>query len=214
MSVVMCRGRALRCIGAAASRLAGLALVAGLGALALAGCGHERREPVRAAPTAKSEPTPGVPWALTSDAFENDGEIPRKYTCEGEDVSPPLSWGEPPAGTVEMALICSDPDAPAGTWVHWVLYGIPPGMRLLPEGVPKSETVPELKGIRQGLNSSGQVGYMGPCPPVGPHHHYQFVLYALDVKLDLLGGAREPEVSRAMEGHVIGQAELVGLYAR
>jgi Raf kinase inhibitor-like YbhB/YbcL family protein len=155
-------------------------------------------------------------WSLTSDAFQNDAEIPRKYTCDadGDDVSPPLKWGQPPEGAKELALICDDPDAPIGTFDHWVIWGMPAALPDLPEAVPKLENPPAVGGAKQGKNGFGKIGYGGPCPPRGKPHHYHFRLYALDTAIDLKPGSTKADLLKAMEGHIIGHAELVGLYAR
>jgi len=151
-------------------------------------------------------------FELKSAAFENGGHIPKKYTCDGPDVSPPLSWTEPPKGTKSLALICEDPDAPMGTWAHWVLFGVPPETRELPERVPTQKTL--SWGGKQGRNDFGRLGYGGPCPPRGPAHRYFFRLYALDAEPDLRLEATKGELLRAIEGHVIAQAELMGRYGR
>ena len=149
---------------------------------------------------------------LESSAFKDGGDIPKKYTCDGEDLSPNLTWNEPPAGTKSLALIADDPDAPSGTWVHWVYFDIPVQARSLPEGLSKNA---ELKdGSRQGRNDFGRVGYGGPCPPRGPAHRYLFKLYALNAKLDLPPGATKADVERAMKGKILGQAQLMGKYKR
>ncbi len=153
-------------------------------------------------------------WTLTSSAFKDGERIPPKYTCEGDNISPPLSWADAPARAVEFALICDDPDAPAGTFVHWVLYGLPAKTTSLPEGVPITETLPQFGGAKQGKHSGGRIGYTGPCPPAGPVHHYHFRLYALDAKLDLAPGATAKDLRQLMEKHTIGTVELVGLYSR
>jgi hypothetical protein len=153
-------------------------------------------------------------WPLTSRAFRNNGTIPAKYTADGKNVSPDLTWAAPPGGTVELALICDDPDAPGGSWTHWVLYALPASQRSLAEAVPKTETLPAMGGAKQGRNSFGAIGYDGPSPPKGPVHHYHFVLYALNAKITLSPSARRPELEQAMKGHVVGRAELVGLYSR
>ena len=151
-------------------------------------------------------------FELTSSALSAGGDIQRKFTCDGPDVSPPLSWGEPPAGTQSISLIMDDPDAPAGTWVHWVLYDLPATTRELPEGVPKEQ---ELKnGARQGHNDFGRIGYGGPCPPPGRPHRYLFKLYALDAKTNLKAGATKADLEKAMRGHILAQAELMGRYKR
>ena len=153
-----------------------------------------------------------MPLTLTSSAFPPGGTIPKKHTCDGPDVSPALNWTDPPAGTQSWALIMDDPDAPVGTWVHWVLYDLPAAARALPENVPKQEQLPD--GSRQGRNDFRRTGYGGPCPPAGPAHRYFFKLYALDVKLGLRAGATKADVERAMQGHILGQAELMGRYGR
>jgi len=153
-------------------------------------------------------------WTLSSTAFKNGERIPRKYTGDGDDVSPPLSWTSPLAKTVELALICDDPDAPRGTFTHWVLYGLPASTTALPENVAKTETLPRLGAAKQGRNSAGNIGYLGPSPPPGPVHHYHFILYALDAKLDLKPGATAKDLRKVMGGHALGQTELVGLYSR
>jgi len=193
-----------------------LAAAAALGLfLLVGGCGRQgQAEPVQPAPSGQGREEKKVGWALSSSAFKDGARIPRKYTCDGEDVSPPLSWTAPPAKTAELALICDDPDAPRGTFTHWVLYGLPASTASLQENVAKTETLPKVGGAKQGKNSAGRIGYMGPCPPSGPAHHYQFMLYALDAKLDLKPGLTAKDLRKAMEGHVLGEAELVGLYGR
>jgi Raf kinase inhibitor-like YbhB/YbcL family protein len=152
--------------------------------------------------------------SLTSTAFTEGGPIPVKYTCDGADLSPPLAWSGVPQGTAALALIADDPDAPAGTWVHWVLYDLPAAFGGLPEKVSKVETPQELKGAVQGRSDSHEVGYSGPCPPPGPAHRYFFKLYALAAPLGLKPGASKEEVERAMGGHVLATAQLMGTYAR
>lgn len=151
-------------------------------------------------------------FTLQTSAFQPGGDIPRKFTCEGPDVSPALTWSDPPAGTGSLALIADDPDAPAGTWVHWVLYDLPATARQLPEAVPKTDKVPG--GGHQGLNDFRKTGYGGPCPPPGKPHRYFFKLYALDTKLNLKPGATKKAVEQAMEGHILAQAEVMGRYQR
>src|ERR1017187_4291740 len=140
---------------------------------------------------------------LTSPAFQPDGDIPKKFTCTAEDVSPALSWPDAPAGTQAFALIADDPDAPAGTWVHWVIYDLPSSARGLPEGVPKQEIV--QGGGYQGRNDFGRIGYGGPCPPPGSPHRYFFKLYALSAKTGLKSGATKADLLRAMEGKILAQ---------
>ncbi|HYR95450.1 MAG TPA: YbhB/YbcL family Raf kinase inhibitor-like protein [Candidatus Binatus sp.] len=151
-------------------------------------------------------------FEITSTAFGQGESIPRKHTCDGEDVSPPLAWKDPPPATKSFALICDDPDAPSRTWVHWVLYGVPPTTHALPEGVKPSPTLED--GSRQGRNDFGKTGYGGPCPPRGGPHRYFFRLYAVDRPIDLPPAATKADVLKAIEGHTLGQAELMGRYAR
>lgn len=148
---------------------------------------------------------------LTSSAFSYGQPIPVKYSCKGEDVSPPLAWDEPPAGTKSFALIMDDPDAPMGTWVHWVLFNIPAAARGLPEGVPTDPAFAD--GSVQGVTSARSVGYHGPCPPSGTHRYF-FKLYALDTILDLSSKADKKALLAAMEGHILAQAELMGTFSK
>ena len=150
--------------------------------------------------------------SLTSSAFSAGGMIPKKFTCEGADASPALAWSGAPATAQSFALIVGDPDAPAGVWVHWVLYDLPGSSRELAEGVAKQEQLPD--GTRQGRNDFAKIGYGGPCPPPGTPHRYYFKLYALDKKLDLKAGVLKAEVEGAMKGHVVAQGELMGRYGR
>ena len=152
-------------------------------------------------------------FAFTSLAFTEGSAIPAKYSCDGADVSPPLAWSDAPPGTVSFALIADDPDAPAGTWVHWVLYNLPATVTELPENVAKVETL-DLGGARQGRNDFHRPGYGGPCPPPGPAHRYCFKLYALDTALKLRSAAQKKDLEAAMQGHTLGMAQLAGTYAR
>ena len=148
---------------------------------------------------------------LTNPSFENQQPIPAKYTGEGADVSPALKWEGAPSSTKSFALICDDPDAPAGTWVHWVIFNIPAGTTQLPEGVAKSDTV---AGMKQGVNDFGKVGYNGPMPPRGHgKHRYFFKLYALKTELGLKRPTKA-QLEAAMRGQILAQAELVGTYER
>jgi Raf kinase inhibitor-like YbhB/YbcL family protein len=151
-------------------------------------------------------------FELRSSAFSPGGEIPGKHTCDGPDLSPALHWSDPPANAKVFALIVDDPDAPVGTWVHWVLFGVPGTVRDLPEGVQRRETVSEIG--TQGLNDFRTVGYGGPCPPRGPGHRYFFRLYALDTALALPPRSTKAQVLKAAEGHILGQVELIGRYTR
>lgn len=153
-----------------------------------------------------------MPFRISTPAFSPGESIPKKFTCDGADVSPELSWNDPPAGTLSFALIVDDPDAPVGTWVHWVLYDLPADARELAEGVAKQEQLPD--GARQGRNDFRKIGYGGPCPPPGKPHRYFFKLYALGAKLNLKSPATKADVERAMQGHILSQAELVGRYGR
>jgi Raf kinase inhibitor-like YbhB/YbcL family protein len=149
---------------------------------------------------------------LSSTAFQSGETIPKPYTGDGADRSPPLRWSEPPAGTRSLALICDDPDAPRGTWVHWVLFNLPAQTRALEEGVPTTESLDN--GARQGKNDFGNLGYGGPAPPKGKPHRYFFKLYALDAVVDLPAGATKAQLLDAMKGHILDQGELVGKYGR
>jgi len=148
---------------------------------------------------------------VVSSAFQEGGMIPADYTCDGKDISPPLSWSGVPEQAVTLALICDDPDAPLGTWVHWVLYNLPASVRELPAGVPPDERL--ANGALQGRNDFRRLGYGGPCPPGGTHRYY-FKLYALDKALDLKPGATKKELLKAMEGHVLAEGQLMGRYKR
>jgi Raf kinase inhibitor-like YbhB/YbcL family protein len=149
---------------------------------------------------------------LTSIAFAAGTAIPAKHTCDAKNVSPPLKWSGAPAGTKSLALIVDDPDAPVGTWVHWVLYDLPPTTTELAEDLPKSQFV--AGGAKQGLNDFRHFGYGGPCPPHGKPHRYFFKLYALDVPLDLKPGLTKKDLEHAMEKHILAQAQLMGTYQR
>jgi len=151
-------------------------------------------------------------FELKGSAFAPSGMIPRKHTCDGSDLSPALEWTGVPDGTRTLALICDDPDAPMGTWVHWVLYNLPGDESGLPEGISPTETIEQ--GALQGINDFGRIGYGGPCPPPGKPHRYSFRLYALDEKVSLAPGASKRDLMRALENHILGQAELMGKYGR
>lgn len=154
----------------------------------------------------------GVTLQVKSTAFGHSDEIPVRFTCDGEDVSPPLSWSEPPLGTESLVLIVDDPDAPGGTWDHWSLFNIPATVRLLPEGVP-AEPLPRGMGA-QGANSWQNLGYGGPCPPPGSAHRYSFRLYALDTDLDLKPGSSKKEIELAIQGHILAEGTLMARYGR
>lgn len=153
----------------------------------------------------------GKSMLIKSSVFKQKGMIPSKYTCDGSNVSPPLEWGNAPEGTKSYALICEDPDAPSGTFTHWVAYDIPADADGLPEKVTADGNI--LDGMGQGKNSFNQIGYGGPCPPGGTHRYY-FKLYALDSNLNLKPGVTKEVLLKAMEGHILAQGELMGRYQR
>jgi len=167
-------------------------------------------------------------FTLSSPSFRNNQPIPAKHSCEGEDASPALKWEGAPSGTKSFALICDDPDAPGGSWVHWVAYGIAPSRTGFEENVAKvdhspdeynievtTRTASKLEGVTQGVNSFGKVGYGGPCPPRGHGvHHYHFRLYALDAELNLAPRVTRKQLESAMKGHILAQTELIGTYQR
>jgi len=150
-------------------------------------------------------------FQLTSDAFVHGQSIPAKYTCAGKNVSPALTWNEPPAGTQSFVLILDDPDAGSVPFVHWVLFNIPAKTRHLPEAFPMDETFPD--GSVSGRTSTYATGYMGPCPPSGVHR-YSFRLYALDVTLNLQARTSKTDLLKAMDGHILAQSELVGGFGK
>jgi Raf kinase inhibitor-like YbhB/YbcL family protein len=164
---------------------------------------------LHASPT-KEEST--MKLELASASFREGESIPPKNTCDSEDISPSLKWSGAPDVAKSIALICDDPDAPAGTWVHWVLYNLPPSVVELPQAIPPSEVTPQ--GAKQGLNDFQRLGYGGPCPPPGKPHRYFFKLYALDTQLDLKTRATKKDVVVAMKGHILAEGQLMGTYKR
>lgn len=181
---------------------------------------YGKGEPLLPFPVPRS-PTPPYPamataLRLTSDAFAAGDRIPDRYTCNGDDVSPPLSWTGTPEGTRSLALVVDDPDAPRQTFVHWILFNLPPGTTALPQGVEVGDAFGDADPApAEGVNDAGELGYTGPCPPVGHGvHHYWFRLYALDTVLDLGDGATRKDVAQAMDGHVLAEADLMGTYER
>jgi Raf kinase inhibitor-like YbhB/YbcL family protein len=148
---------------------------------------------------------------LSSLAFKESAMIPPKYTCDDDDVSPPLEWSGVPEGTKTFALICDDPDAPMGTWVHWVIFNLPGTGQSLKEGIPASEVFAD--GSKQGRNDFHRIGYGGPCPPGGTHRYY-FKIFALDCALNLKAGCTKAELLKAMEGHILSEGQLLGRYHR
>ena len=149
---------------------------------------------------------------VTSTAFQEGAAIPKQYTGDGTDQSLPLRWSEPPEGTKSFALICDDPDAPRGTWVHWVLYNLPSDSRELERGVSTIDTL--TSGAKQGKNDFGNIGYGGPAPPKGKPHRYVFKLYALSDEVDLAPGATKAELVDAMQGQILAKGQLMGMYQR
>ncbi len=182
------------------------------------GCGKRTTDQTVAPAGTMSMPGGGqegsaVGFSLTSPAFRNGERIPTKYTADGSDISPPLQWTDPPEGTQELALLCDDPDAPVGVWNHWVIYGLSPELRKLPEGLAKTEKLSHPHAT-QGSNTWPKTGYWGPAPPKGQTHRYRFTLYALSTKLDLDPGATRDELLAAMQGCTLGTAMLEGVYSR
>lgn len=178
--------------------------------LSFAGCSKEGKQEEKVV----SEQKGGAKMAtiqITSSAFKEGELMPSKYTCDGADISPPLEWSGVPENAKSIAIICDDPDAPMGTWVHWVIYDIPPSVKSLPEGVPKERTL--QNGAKQGKNDFGDIGYGGPCPPSGTHRYF-FKIYALDVQLNLPPGVTKKDVEKAMAGHIVASGQIIGKYKR
>lgn len=152
-----------------------------------------------------------MPFKIESSAFMEGGMIPKKYTCDGPNVSPPLRWSSAPDGTKSFVLICDDPDAPMGTWVHWVIFNLAPDVIELQENISSVKTL-KNRAI-QGTNDFGNIGYGGPCPPSGTHRYY-FKLYALNTVFDLSHGAMKKQLLIAMKGHILAETQLIGRYKR
>ena len=148
---------------------------------------------------------------IKSDAFKEGGYIPARYTCESDNLSPPLSWSKAPEGTKSFALICDDPDAPMGTWVHWVVFNIPPEITYLEENALGRGKI--LSGIREGINDFRKHAYGGPCPPSGTHRYF-FKVYALDTMLDISPNSQKSDLENAMKGHILAEGQIIGLYKR
>jgi hypothetical protein len=153
-----------------------------------------------------------IELTVISAAFAMGAAIPAKFTCQGQDLSPPISWTSAPTGTQGIAVLADDPDAPVGDWVHWVLFNLPPETTSLPEGVPATARLPS--GAVQGMNDFRRLGYGGPCPPPGKPHRYYFKVFALDTKLNLGSNATKADLLKAMKGHVLAKGELVGTFRR
>lgn len=152
-----------------------------------------------------------MPLTLSSIAFDDMLPIPEKYTCDGNDISPPLAWSGIPSHCQSVVLICEDPDTPVGVWVHWVCYDIPASLSGLREGIPKTDLI--KSGGKQGINDFSKVGYGGPCPPSGKHR-YIFKLYALDCLLECSAGKSKKEIEQLMGGHILDEVQLIGIYTR
>ncbi|BAZ53291.1 PEBP family protein [Nostoc sp. NIES-4103] len=184
----------------------------GLVGLSLVSCTEVKNDNILSSPTKSSQSKQEVKaMKLESTAFDANGLIPAKYTCDGEDISPPLIWDEVPRGTQSIVLIVDDPDAPGRTFIHWVVYNIPATIRQLPEKIAAVKTLPN--GGVQGKNDFGKLGYGGPCPPGGIHRYF-FKIYALDQELNLSAGATKNQILAAMESHVLAKADLIGRYQR
>jgi Raf kinase inhibitor-like YbhB/YbcL family protein len=179
-------------------------------ALAVSRCGADS-SPTATSVEAAGQGEPMMKIELESAAFAPGGPIPTRYTCDGDDISPPLQWSDPPTRTQSFALIVDDPDAPSGTWVHWVLYNLPADTRSLAEAIPSDADL--QGGSRNGSNSWKRLGYGGPCPPGGTHRYF-FKLYALDTVLNLDSGESKDSLLQALEGHILAQGELMGTYTR
>lgn len=149
---------------------------------------------------------------ISSEAFHSNHLIPKKYSCDGENLSPPLAWSNLPVGTESIAIVCEDPDAPSGNFLHWLIFNIDPGVPGLPEGVTERSNM--MGSAVQGRNGFGKTGYGGPCPPRGSTHRYFFRAYALDKMLNLGQASTRAVFEKAMEGHLLGTGELVGMYSR
>jgi Raf kinase inhibitor-like YbhB/YbcL family protein len=158
-------------------------------------------------------PSQGTPGKIDihSLAFQEGGAIPNLYSCKGKNISPPLSWGGVPAGTAGIALIVEDPDAPKGTYIHWVVFNLPPDSKELPEAVPTAAKL--SNGAMQGVTSGRKNGYLGPCPPSGTHRYF-FRIYAIDKKLDLKSGVTKSELLKAIKGHILAEGQLMGVFSK
>lgn len=178
-------------------------LVAGViwGALSAPGC----------APRA-ALPEVSQTMTLSSPAFPDGDRIPVRYTCDGQDISPPLAWTEPPPGTKSLLLIMDDPDAPGGVFTHWILFNLPAGAGELAEAVPRQGQL--ANQALQGTNDFGKIGYNGPCPPPDRLHHYRFVIYALDSPVELEAGALREQILNSIQGHILARGQLTATYQR
>lgn len=189
-----------------------LIVLTAFAAFSLAACkGNEKKEAETRPDVVLTEGEDTMAIAVTSPAFEDGGMIPKKFTCDGQDISPPLHIDGVPSEARSLTLIADDPDAPSGTWVHWVLYDLPPNTTELPENTPVDEEI--QNGARHGVTDFKRFGYGGPCPPSGTHRYY-FKVYALDTMLDLSGSVTKADIIKAMQGHVLAEGQLMGRYAR
>ncbi len=187
-----------------------IAVFALLLAPAMIGC-HSSSQSAPSAASPQNSPEGKPEIKLTSVAFKEGLSIPRQYTCDGVNISPPLEWAGVPKSAKTIAIISEDPDAPTGVWVHWLLYNLPSENIGLVENLPNTENL--KAGGFQGKNDFGKIGYGGPCPPSGTHHYF-FKIYAVDGELPLKAGATKAELEKAMEGHIVLQGQLMGLYRR
>jgi Raf kinase inhibitor-like YbhB/YbcL family protein len=185
-------------------------------ALFLCSCSPNSTAPKSAQPSRRQQgdsmSSSGKSFTLASTAFHNGGNIPRKYTCDDADQSPQLTWSGVPPKTQSLALIMDDPDAPAGTWTHWLIWNLPSETSSLPQSVPKLRIL--VSGAQQGYNDFHRIGYGGPCPPPGNLHHYYFRLYALSARLDLDPGANRAALDAAIQPHILAQTQTVGTFRR
>jgi hypothetical protein len=198
-------------IGARRNRVARAAETLAAASLLWLAAASVHAAPARGAGTAVLPARPSD-LRVTSPAFREGAPIPARYTCDGADVSPPLAWRGVPAEARSIALVCDDPDAPGGNWVHWVLFNLPARSAGLPPAVPRTASL--TTGARQGVNDFGKSGYGGPCPPPGRAHRYFFKVYALDVDLALAGAVSKKRLEAAMQGHLLAQGRLAGTYGR
>lgn len=185
-------------------------MIVGITLLSMSLACASRTQPT-STPAKEIPPRGQIEFKLTSNAFKEGEAIPRQYTCDGVNVSPSLEWSGVPKNAKTIAIIADDPDAPSGTWVHWVLYNLPADVIGLVENLPARENL--RAGGFQGKSDFGKIGYGGPCPPSGSHRYF-FKIYAVDSELPLKAGATKAEVEKALEGHIVGQTQLMGTYAR
>jgi Raf kinase inhibitor-like YbhB/YbcL family protein len=208
-----CTMPSARGAGAVPVACALLIALAALGCRAPQTTPDSRAAPPEAAPGTAANRVPAT-LLVSSSAFSEAQTIPARFTGDGENLSPPLEWSAPPAGTQELALVMDDPDAPSGDFTHWLLWGIRPDRAKLPEDIAKSAAPKQPAGAKQGVNDAGKVGYAGPAPPPGPQHRYYVTIYALDAPLKLASKARRQDLDAAIQGHVVAAGTLMGMYGR